>query len=117
MTEQAIPRAPLHLGPAGKRLWRRVATAYVLADWQLDILEGAAVAADRQAEARQILATDGLIVDGGKLGPKAHPAVSIEKESRLGMLRSLRELALSPDDVAEAPRPPSIAGRYKRTGS
>jgi phage terminase small subunit len=91
---------------------------YELAPYQLDVLETACVAADRLEEARQAIAQDGLIVGHASLnGPRAHPAVAIERDSRVALLRSLRELALSPEDVAEAPRPAQIANRYHRTGA
>ena len=118
MSDQKIPKPPLHLGPNGRRLWRRVQTMYELAPYQLDILEAACTAADRLEEARQAISNDGLIVGHGSLnGPRAHPAVAIERDSRVALLRSLRELALSPDDVVEAPRPARIAGRYQRSGA
>lgn len=117
MTENRIPRAPLHLGPSGRKLWRSVVQVYELVEWQLPILESACTASDRLEQARRAIEADGLIVDGGKIGPKANPAVSIERDARTSMLRALRELSLSPDDVAEAPRPPMIAGRYRKTGA
>jgi P27 family predicted phage terminase small subunit len=117
VSDSSVPRPPLHLGPAGKRLWRKVQAEFVLSEWQFAILESACVAADRQEEARQLIAAEGLVQDTGKLGLKPHPAVAIEQQARTGMLRALRELALQPEDVAEAPRPPRIAGRYVRTGA
>lgn len=117
MTQSSIPKPPPHLGTAGRRLWRRVMTEYELASWQLDILETAAVAADRLEEARKRLAAEGLTVEHPRTGVRPHPCISIESSSRTAMLRALRELALSADDVAEAPRPPLIAGRYRLTGA
>ena len=117
MTESRIPRPPLHLAAPGKRLWRRVQATYILQDWQLDILEAACTSCDRLEQARMAIYSDGLIVDGGKIGPKANPAVAIERDARTSMLRALRELALSPDDVADSPRPARIQGRYMRSGA
>jgi P27 family predicted phage terminase small subunit len=112
MTEAAVPRpaavprapaTPRHLQAAGRDLWRRVAGAYALEPHHEAILQAAAEAADRIAEARAAIEADGAYVEG-RFGKKAHPGLSVERDSRIAMLRAIRELGL---DLIEASRPPT----------
>jgi phage terminase small subunit len=57
-------------------------------------------------QAQELLTTEGLTVTDRYLTPKRHPAVTIERDSRIAFLRAMRELGLDLDDPA-APRPPS----------
>jgi P27 family predicted phage terminase small subunit len=100
-----IPRPPKHLRPGGAALWRDICRGFDLAEHDLHILAAACEAADRAREARERVDLDGAIVDG-RYGPRAHPAIAIERDSRLAMLRALRELGLNLEAVA-APRPPT----------
>jgi hypothetical protein len=71
----------------------------------LSILTSACEAADRETQAREIIATDGLVTET-RSGPRPHPAVAIERDSRIAKLCAIRELGL---DLAppEPSRPPS----------
>jgi phage terminase small subunit len=106
MTAPRHPPAPKHLGPVGRHLWRGVLADYDLTDaHHLSILQSAAEAADRECQAREIIAREGLVAET-RSGPRPHPAVAIERDSRIAKLRALRELGL---DLAapEPTRPPS----------
>jgi P27 family predicted phage terminase small subunit len=101
------PRAPEHLGAAGRELWSGILRGYELDEsHQRAILASACEAADRQVEAREAIERDGAYIDGGRYGMKAHPGLAVERDSRLAMVRCLRELGL---DLAKdsAARPPS----------
>jgi hypothetical protein len=81
----------------------------VIRDYQLDehhvhVLTAASEALDRAHEARERLASDGAYVEG-RYGLRAHPAVSVERDSRLAFLRALRELDLDAEAAPDA-RPP-----------
>jgi P27 family predicted phage terminase small subunit len=81
----------------------------VVADFELEthhltILAAACEAMDRMSAARAQIAADGITVDG-RYGPRAHPAIAIERDSRTAMLRAIRELGL--DLEAPASRPSS----------
>jgi P27 family predicted phage terminase small subunit len=99
-------RAPAHLKRRGRALWKGVDL-----DYQLDSahdrerLRVACEAADRLEEARVRIAKDGTYVETPH-GMKAHPAVKVEQDCRVILLRSLRELGV---DTAEgsAPRLPT----------
>ncbi len=110
MTRTAGARrlAPAHLSPASRAWWRRVVAAYELEEHHERILTVAAECWDRAAQARAMLDEQGLTVstDGG--GAKTHPAVAIERDSRIGFLRALRELDLDAE-AGPDPRPPRRA--------
>jgi len=99
---------PPHLTTGGKALWRAVVDDYDVLDWQLSLLEAACDALDRMVEARRVVAEDGIIVRDRYDKPKAHPAVAIERDSRLALARLLRELALEVVGPPVGARPPRI---------
>jgi len=70
------------------------------------VLLTALEALDRMRQAQALLDADGLTVTDRYGTAKAHPAVTIERDSRTAFLRAMRELGLD----LEAPpttRPPS----------
>jgi P27 family predicted phage terminase small subunit len=93
------PTPPRHLAAAGRRLWRRVAASYALEGHHEAVLSAACEALDRMRQAQAAIDQDGITVEG-RFGPRAHPAIAIERDSRLAVLRALRELGL---DYSEAP--------------
>lgn len=105
-------RAPVGLGLDGKRLWHSVLDDFELEDWQLAILRSACESADRVAEARAEVKRDGITVEG-RFGPRAHPALAVERDSRTALLRALRELSLDASSAEKYARPASIVGRYR----
>ena len=68
----------------------------------------AAEAWDRGQQAREIVDRDGLTFTDRFGQPKARPEIAIERDSRIGFARLLRELAL---DVGgpEDSRPPGLS--------
>lgn len=105
-------RPPRHLATGGRRLWRAVAGRFELEAHHLAILAAACEAQDRTDAARAAVEADGLTIEG-RYGPRAHPAVAIERDSRLAMLRALRELGL---DLGTAEsRPPSPFHHERRS--
>lgn len=105
-----LPKPPAHLSPDARRWWRGVVTAYELQPHQLPVLQAAAEAWDRKEQAREALTRDGLTMTTRLGEVKAHPAVAIERDSRVAYLRAVRELAL--DVSAPDSRPPALRGRY-----
>jgi phage terminase small subunit len=87
------PRAPAHLSPASRRLWRQVVADYELAHHEVPILAAALSFLDRAEAARRILDVEGIIV-AGLHSPRVHPCVSIERSSALAAARLLRQLGL-----------------------
>lgn len=101
MTERAAPR---HLSPEAKRLWRETTRNYTLEARHEAILLVALEAFDRMREAQAAVKADGAYVEG-RFGMKAHPALAVERDSRLAFLRATRELGL--DLETPASRPPT----------
>lgn len=96
-TPRRPPPAPAHLAADGRRLWRRVQVEYQLDDAAGgELLRLACEALDRCAQARAILASQGLTIEG-RFGAKTHPAVAIERDSALRAARLLRELGVAVD--------------------
>lgn len=91
-------------------MWKRIAEDFDLwgDDAALLVLNAAMEARDRCEQARQEVAKAGLTVPTGAGGVKPHPAVAIERDARLSMIRALRELSLDSD--YESARPPRIGG-------
>jgi len=87
------PATPKHLRTDGRRLWRRVTAEYHLEAHHEAVLLAACESGDRVREAQAAVKKDGAYIEG-RFGLKAHPALAVERDSRLAMLRALRELGL-----------------------
>jgi phage terminase small subunit len=111
----ALPAPPSHLTSATQDWWRQTVADYDLEPHHLKLLEAAADAWDRMVQARTQLATDGLTVQGAH-GPKTHPAVAVERDSRAAFARLVRELDL--DEPVPPPArympPPSLRSNRRR---
>ncbi|MGU3496410.1 P27 family phage terminase small subunit [Xanthobacteraceae bacterium A53D] len=103
----ASPRPPRHLAAPTARWFRSVVAEFDLGDHHIHLLTLACEARDRAEQARKILEKEGVTILDRFGVPKAHPAIAIERDSRIGFARLLRELGLA-DGEAEAPRPPRL---------
>ena len=101
---QATPKAPRHLRAATRRWYLGVVRDFELEEHHRRLLQAAAEAWDRCQEAREALRRDGAYVEG-RYGLRAHPAVAVERDSRLAFARLLRELDLDGEALPD-PRPP-----------
>lgn len=63
---------------------------------------------DRMRQAQEAVSRDGAYIDG-RFGVKAHPALAIERDSRVSFLRAQRELGLD----LEAPPSPRSPTRWR----
>jgi phage terminase small subunit len=86
-------------------LWRSIVDEYELAPHHLPVLQAACDAMDRMGQAQQAIKREGAFV-AGRYGVRAHPAIAVERDSRLAMLRSIRELGLDLEPPPDS-RPPS----------
>ncbi len=100
-------RAPKYLAPATRKWWLEVVRTYELESHHLRLLTAACQAWDRAEQAREILAAQGVTFVDRWGQPKTRPEVAIERDSRIGFARLLRELALDVDAPPES-RPPGI---------
>lgn len=96
------PRAPTGLGKAGRRVWRHVADAYALEDFnaaELAQLELASRTMDLVAELAEEVDAEGLTVEGSKGQRRAHPALGELRLQRRLAADLLRQLGLDQADA------------------
>ena len=94
LTAGKLPAAPRHLTEPAASFWRDIVTEYELDAHGLKRLEAAADAYDRMCAARRIVLEHGLVLEDRWGQMKPSPAIAIERDSRLAMLRAIRELGL-----------------------
>ena len=92
--------APTHLTAASKRLFGRIAGEYELQAQHVELLTLACEARDRAEQARKAIAKDGPYMSDRYGGLKAHPAIAVERDSRLAFGRLLRQLDLDDDPTS-----------------
>ncbi|MGH9320572.1 MAG: P27 family phage terminase small subunit [Vicinamibacteria bacterium] len=102
---------PSHLSADVRKWWSYVVSEYQLEAHHVRLLTAACGAWDRANEARRILAKEGIIVHDRWGQPKAHPAVAIERDSRIAFARLLRELGLDDGPAELDTRPPRVGGK------
>ncbi len=103
-------KVPKHLEKTTAEWWLSVVAEYELDAHHVRLLTLACEAWDRGQEARKILDKEGLTFLDFRGQPKLRPEASVERDSRIGFARLVRELGLdlvSPEDS----RPPRIGGR------
>jgi len=93
---------PDYLSAARQAWWKQVMAHYELEPHHVHLLEAAASAWDRMTEARKMLAEHGLSYTDGRGKHHPLPEVAIERDSRIGFARLVRELGL---DDATPPSP------------
>lgn len=86
------PKAPDHFGEIAAEIWKSTLKSVKKAGFQIDELdrqcfEAFCSAAATIRDCDRLLARDGLVVDGGRDGPKRHPAAAV-KNAALVQLRS-----------------------------
>jgi phage terminase small subunit len=106
-------RAPGHLNPATRRWFNQVVADFELEPHHLMILTTASDSWDRMVGARGEIARDGMTYTDRFGAPHVHPAVAIERDSRIGFLRALRELNLDVS-MPDEPRPPGLGAGRRR---
>lgn len=104
-------KPPRHLSTASAAWYSAVVEAYELEDWQHRTLTVAAEAFDRLVQARGLVDAEGLTIEDRFGQSRAHPALAIERDSRIAYLRAVRELNLEVEDPSQPPRPPRRGGR------
>ena len=97
--------APSHLREATAEWWARVLRDYDLEEHYVRLLTLAGEAWDRAQEARETLAEEGSYFTDRFGAPKAHPAVAVERDSRIAFARLLRELDLDAEPAPDVRLP------------
>ena len=101
-------RAPKYLMPSTTAWYESVCAEFELQDHHLHLLRLAAEALDRAEQARVIIEREGIIIMDRFEQPRTHPAVAIERDSRIAYARLLRELDLDTEAPRQASRPPEL---------
>ena len=104
----ATLRPPRHLRAATRRWWLNVVSDWQLEEHHIRLLTLAGESWDRCAQARELIAAEGLTTQTKTGGARLHPAVRVETDAKLAFARLLRELDLDVAPPAEAKRPPAL---------
>ena len=107
MTKKRKP-TPAHLNPSTAAWWASVVEDYQLEPHHERLLTLAATAWDRAEQARAMLDEHGLTFNDRFEAPHARPEIAIERDSRTGFARLIRELDLDCDTPAELRRTPGL---------
>jgi P27 family predicted phage terminase small subunit len=104
--KKRCPTPPKGIRPEAVAEWRRLHRDYTIDADALPALVELCEALSRKIEAREVIERDGLIVKDRFGQDKAHPAISVERDSRLAVLRCLRVLGLPGPEEKQRGRPP-----------
>lgn len=99
-------KPPKHLSREAKAIWRQVVQGWEMDEGGLFILRQALEAFDRLNQARELIDREGIVVTDPSGRKRAHPALMVEKESRLALLRAWRQLGLDVEPPLPVGRPP-----------
>jgi P27 family predicted phage terminase small subunit len=100
-------KPPKTLSPEAKRLWRGLTKEYAIDDMAgLAILTAGLESYDRAQTAKALLDIEGPTVTDRWKQRKAHPAASIERDSRAAFLSALKQLNLDLEPLRCAPGRP-----------
>ena len=104
------PKPPKSLSAEAARWWQKLVDEYAIDDeaGRL-ILQTAMEAYDRTRQTRKALAKDGLVLKDRFGQPKAHPLVTVERDSRAAMMAALRQLNLDIEPLRDRPGRPEGA--------
>ncbi|RLP22212.1 P27 family phage terminase small subunit [Mesorhizobium sp. YM1C-6-2] len=100
----AALRPPAHLDKTTAKWFKTVLDEYELEPHHVRLLTLAAEAWDRCQAARTIIDSDGMTYTDRFGQPKPRPEIAIERDSRIGFARLIRELALDVEPPPESPR-------------
>jgi phage terminase small subunit len=101
-----VTTIPDHLQRPTATWFADVLETYDLDPHHVRLLQAAAECWDRLQEAREAIRRDGAYVEG-RYGLRAHPAIAVERDSRIAFARLLREFDLDAEPGPD-PRPPRL---------
>lgn len=99
---QNAPRAPQRLSPEARKLWRTLAGEYGIADEAGQVILTTALEAfDRMRAAQLRIEQDGTVTTDRFGQLKAHPLLTVERDSRSQFLAALKQLNLDVEPLAD----------------
>ena len=102
-SDSIIPPAPKGLSATARQWWKKIHQEYELLEPdRLLLLEAGLQSYDRWQAARAVLDREGVTVLDRFSQAKMHPLFFVERDSRLSMLRSFRQLGLDLAPLDEA---------------
>lgn len=100
--------APSHLSTEAKGWWRKVVNEYEISDdTGLLLLQTALESFDRMRSAQRVIKREGQSVRDRFNFPRAHPLLTVERDSRAGMLAALKQMNLDLEPLNDRPGRPS----------
>ncbi len=111
---KAPARAPAYLSEPSRAWFEQLATEWELGPTELELLRLAAETRDRHAEARTLLDAEGCVLRDRFGQAKAHPATSVERDTRIAHVRNLGALRLEEDEPAAPYEPLALRQRTPR---
>jgi P27 family predicted phage terminase small subunit len=110
MTDSRKP--PKNLSREARNLWRKIQDEYQISDEAgLLILAIACEAFDRMRQAQDILSNEGMTTTDRFGQARAHPAATIERDSRAAMLGALKQMNFDLEPLRDGPGRPGNFGR------
>ncbi|MEQ8813544.1 MAG: phage terminase small subunit P27 family [Thalassobaculum sp.] len=101
------PSAPSHLSTEAKSWWRKVVTEYEISDdTGLLLLQTALESFDRMRSAQRVIKREGQSIRDRFGFPRAHPLLTVERDSRAGMLAALKQMNLDLEPLNDRPGRP-----------
>ena len=104
-------KPPKHLKSEGRAFWEAVVGGFEIQEYHYAVLQTCCEALDDVAEARAMIAADGMVLKSeGKLA-RTHPATRVLKDSQMTFLRAQRELGVDQEPPGDIGRPPGPRGQ------
>lgn len=100
-------KTPKHLKADGKRLFDQIVTDFCVEDPAgIALLTTACECLDRMKDAQKVIGKHGVTILDRYGGLRVNPACLIEKDSRSGFLRALKDLNLDVEPLRDRPGRP-----------
>ena len=107
MKNSTAPNPPKGLSAEAKRLWRLLLEEYAIEDaGGLAVLSTGLEAFDRMRLAQKAIAKDGMTVTDRFGQAKAHPLLTVERDSRAQWMAALKALNLDLEPLHDRPGRP-----------
>jgi hypothetical protein len=108
------PPVPKGAGPSGRKLWNSIVSGYELEEHESMLLRELVRIVDRLDQLHALLVDEGLIVSGGAIGLKPHPALVEARQLAIAQARLTVALRLPVGDesVKRPQRRGGVRGTY-----